>query len=248
MRLLVFLFVLITLAPMAAWAEPWVLPEVKPMAGRLPLHWAGKQYLTGKRVLMWCDTAAGSVIQLTRGKRVLWRSRATFALGKANLRFDARTPALAVFRSWVTRRDGLKQVGEVSLALRLSDGSQAWISQTLVSNSDRPGAPNLVRGDRLYEIYLGDQMAPTLISRRLSDGRPQFIRYVPNPDGEPFDLVDRRVYKMDVLSDGVQLGLADKFRHWHLYLFSLKDGSLLSQREGVAGPSEKFWKDGEIKL
>ena len=242
MRLLV-LFLLLTLA---SWAEPWVLPKVAPVSSRVPLHWAGKQYLAGRRVLMWADGPAGSVVQMTRGKRVLWRQRATFALGKPNLRYEARNAALAVFRSWVSRRDGIKQVGEVSLALRLSDGGLVWMSQALASNSDRPGTPNVAKGDRLYEIYLGPQMAPNLVVRRMADGRAQFIRDVPNPDGEPFDLMDRRVQKVDVLSDGVQLSLSDKTRHWHVYLFSLVDGSLKAQRQGVAGLGERFWKDGEI--
>ncbi|MFN8607080.1 MAG: hypothetical protein U0931_06090 [Vulcanimicrobiota bacterium] len=238
------LFFLLTLA---AWSEPWVLPQVAPVSSRVPMHWAGKQYLSGKRVLMWADGPAGSVVQMVRAKRVLWRVRATFATGKPNLRYEARTSALGVFRAWVWRRDGVKQVGEVSLALRLSDGNLAWISQPLVSNSDRPGLPNLARRDRLYEIYLGAQLAPSLVVRRLSDGRPEFIRDVPNLDGEPFDLMDRRVYKLDVLSDGIQLSLADKLRHWQVFLFSSYDGSLKSQREGVAALGERFWKEGEVK-
>jgi hypothetical protein len=243
MRLLIF-FYLLTLS---VWAEPWVLPQLTPVSSRVPLHWAGKQYLSGRRVLMWADGPAGSVVQVVRGKRVLWRVRATFATGKPNLRFDARTPALAVFRSWVWRRDGIKQVGEVSLALRLTDGNLVWMSQPLASNSDRAGTPNVAKQDRLYEIYLGPQMAPNLVVRRLADGRAEFIRDVPNPDGEPFDLMDRRVYKLDVLSDGIQLSLADKLRHWHVFLFSAYDGSLKGQREGVAALGERFWKDGEIK-
>ncbi|MBS2039075.1 hypothetical protein JST97_29100 [bacterium] len=242
MRLLIF--VLLTLS---AWAEPWVLPQVGPVSSRVPLHWAGKQYLSAKRVLMWADGPAGSVVQMTRGKRVLWRVRATFATGKPNLRYEARTPALGFFRAWVWRRDGIKQVGEVTLGLRLNDGNLAWMSQPLASNSDRPGTPNLAVRDRLYEIYLGPQMAPNLVVRRVSDGKPEFIRDVPNPDGEPFDLMDRRVYKVDVLPDGVQLSLADKLRHWHIFLFSAYDGALKAQREGVAALGERFWKDGEIK-
>lgn len=243
MRSLVFILLL----TMAVWAEPWVLPQVSTVSSRVPLHWAGKQYLSGKRVLMWADGPAGSVVQLTRGKRVLWRSRATFALGKPNIRYDARNAAVGVFRSWVNRRDGVKQVGEVSLALRLSDGGLAWMSQTLASNSDRPGTPNTVKGDRLYEIYLGPMMAPNLVVRRLSDGKAQFIREIPNPDGEAFDLMDRRVQKVEVLADGVQVSMADKTRHWHVYLFSLIDGTLKNQRQGVAGLGERFFKDGEIK-
>jgi hypothetical protein len=237
----------VLLLSMAVWAEPWVLPQVMPVTSRVPLHWAGKQYLPSQRVLMWADSPLGSVVQLTRGKRVLWRVRATFALGKPNLRYEARNPALAVFRSWVSRRDGVKQAGEISLALRLSDGGVAWTTRALESNGDRPGTPNLVKGDRLYEIYLGPQMAPNLVVRRMSDGRAQFIRDIPNPDGEPFDLMDRRVQKLEVLPDGVQVSLADKNRHWHIYLLSLVDGTLKSQREGVAGLGERLFKDGEIK-
>lgn len=242
MRLLIFL-----LLTLSVWAEPWVLPQLGPVSSRVPLHWAGKQYLSAKRVLMWADGPAGSVVQMVRGKRVLWRVRAAFATGKPNLRYEARSAAVGLFRAWVWRRDGVKQVAEVTLAIRLGDGRLAWMSDPLTSNSDRPGTPNLAKGDRLYEIYLGPQMTPNLVVRRLSDGKAEFVRDVPNPDGEPFDLMDRRVHKLDVLSDGIQLSLADKLRHWHVFLFSAYDGSLKAQREGVAAIGERFWKDGEIK-
>lgn len=228
---------------LAAAQEPWVRPAFERVSSKSALSWSGKHPLSGQRKLYWAERPQGTFFQLNRGKSVLWRVRAQVPGGLSLTRAEAQNSRLVVLRSLVNRLHQGREFGDLAFALNLRDGSLAWMTEPIPATRERPGEPNVQRADRLYETYLSRELAPLVMVRRLSDGKPIFWRDIPNPDDQPFDLVERRIYHLNVHADGLQVSLADKFRHWQTYLFSLQDGTLKSSREGVAGPGDKLFRD-----
>ncbi len=239
------------LLSLSVWAEAWHLPDFKRQPSQTPMVVLEQAPLPGNRTLVLGEMQELGkrvpVIQLNRGKRPQWRVQADFGQSLAwpttnqkRLRYEAQTRNLAIVRCFVSRGHG--EWGDVALAINLSDGARAWVADPIVASIDQPGGPNLVNRDSLYETYQSPTWAPLIVRRRLSDGKALFAYDLPRENDEDDDLVLRKVQGLKMNSDGLQVQVADKLRRWQTYLLSTQDGSLKSQRSGVAGLREKLWK------
>ena len=230
--LLVMLFLL---SAGVAGADTWTYPKLISEPTTTTVVWTGRQPLSRGRVLVWRTADHSMVLQVNRGKKPLWRLRTQLLPGLSALRYQAHTDNLLILRGFC-RRQPTSAVGDVSMALSLLDGVPVWTSEPIVSTREVPGQPNIKQGDRIYETYLSPALDPIVVSRRLSDGGIIFWRDIPNPDGQPFDLIGRHIDRMQVQSGGLRVSLVDKYRNWQNYLFSLRDGTLLSSSQEVPSP------------
>ena len=237
---------------LSLWAESWHLPEFERLPLKQPLTILTKTPLTGNRSLLYAEIyelggRAVPVVQLNQGKAPQWRVRARFSPALAwpttnqrRLRYEAHSQNLLILRCFVRRGQG--EWGDVALALNLSDGSQAWVGEPMMATIDQPGGPNLRRGDSLYETFLSPNWSPTIVRRRLADGKAIFSHELRGQTDESDDLILRRVDSLRLRSDGLLVLVADKLRRWQSYLLSPQDGTLKEQRNGVAGLQEKMWQ------
>jgi len=217
------------LSALPLWGEGWKIPEVTPVDRSLPQGFMASQKVVNGCRLFWSSAGRqGVAIQLQRGRQPLWRVRLNLADLGVPLRYEGHNDKIVVLRCAVLRR---REVGDLAVALNLADGSLAWAGQPVLCARERPGGPNLQKDNRLAEIYYSPQLEPVLFLRRVSDGQPIFYRDIPSPDGQPFDLMDRRVVKLGIQSDGVAVSLMDKSGHYHKGLFALQDGSLKKMEE-----------------
>jgi hypothetical protein len=234
------LWVLMMLAWLVSpgWSQEWATPELVPESSRTRVAWKGQRPMSGGRVLRWARSPEGMILQLDRGKLVLWRTRAKLLPGLLPMRYEAQSESLVVLRGFAQRRQQAVEVGDVALAVNLQDGKVAWMSEPIACSREQPGVPNVQRGDRVYETVLSPTLAPLLLARRISDGRTLFWRYLPQQDEQPFDLMGRHVDRLVVGPNDLTVSLVDKFQHWENYVFSVHDGTLKSFHEQPPPPPQ----------
>lgn len=227
----------------AALAQAWQLPSFDsvPVNGPVPGRWLYRQSVPGRGTLLVNE----EFVQLNVGKKPLWRvrlrDRVEPPLRGTSLRFEAANQEVVVLRSFIRSADRTA-LGDVAYALRLKDGSLAWVADPLTATPDRVGAPNVRQGAVVYETYVSPSWRAVIVARRLRDGSPVFMRDVPQETAEASDLIGRTVERLQPRPDGLMVYVTDRQRRWQTYLFGLHDGVLKQSRTGQARAGDRLWE------
>jgi hypothetical protein len=233
----------------AAWAERWTMPAFEPLDLKMSFQSFQKVPLTGTRSLQLGETqdyhsGMRTVVQLLEGKRPRWRLRPLYQLQRTlgsslhtdvnypALRYEARTRDLVILRCFV--RGTEYTTGDMPFALRVSDGSVAWLGEPVNSTPDRPGGPTAHVNGRLYETYYNPEGMPIVVSRRDRDGEMVFYRQLPDHDQDHLVLHNRTVDALAVTPEGVRVEVSARDGSTQTYMLALQDGTLKWERETPA--------------